>query len=100
MSHRVMVGRLVASLWALSLAAVAYPVPGALSLTCSHSRAWNWRSRMGRPSEPRDLYALYLQRGLNDRAKAFREQCRKKLTFDIDYDLKMVDESPDQYQRE
>ena len=51
-------------------------------------------------SEPRDLYALYLQRGLTDRARAFRAACRKALTYDIDYYFKMVDENPAQYQRQ
>ena len=51
-------------------------------------------------SEPRDLYALYVQRGLTTRAKAFREHCRKTFGYDIDYYFKMVDESPNTYQRD
>jgi len=50
-------------------------------------------------SEPRDLYALYLQRGLADRAKTFRQECRRTLTYDIDYYFNMVDRSPNTYQR-
>lgn len=51
-------------------------------------------------SEPRDLYALYLQRGLSDRARTFRAACRKQVTYDIDYYFDMVDKSPDLYKRE
>lgn len=51
-------------------------------------------------SEPRDLYALYLQHGLTDRAKAFRAKCKKEITYDIDYYFKMVDEAPSNYKRE
>jgi hypothetical protein len=51
-------------------------------------------------SEPRDLYALYLQRGLTDRAKAFRDHCRSTFTYDIDYFFKMAEKSPATYQRQ
>ncbi len=51
-------------------------------------------------SEPRDLYALYLQRGLTRRARAFREQCSRTFTYDINYYFRMVDRSPDTYKRE
>jgi HEAT repeat protein len=51
-------------------------------------------------SEPRDLYALYVQRGLTKRAQSFRAACKKALTYDIDYYFKMVDENPGQYQRQ
>ena len=51
-------------------------------------------------SEPRDLYALYLQRGLTDRAKVFRDQCRNTFTYDIDYFFKMAEKSPNTYQRQ
>lgn len=50
-------------------------------------------------SEPRDLYALYVQRGLTERAKKFRAACKKSLSYDIDYYFKMVDENPAQYER-
>lgn len=48
-------------------------------------------------SEPRDLYAFYLQKGLLERAKKFREQTKAAVTFDIDYYFKMVDENPNNY---
>lgn len=51
-------------------------------------------------SEPRDLYALYLQRGLTDRAGKFREECRKSFTYDIEYFFKMVDKDPRGYTRQ
>jgi HEAT repeat protein len=51
-------------------------------------------------SEPRDLYALYLQRGLTERAKKFRSTCVKNITYDIDYYFKQVDERPETYRRE
>lgn len=51
-------------------------------------------------SEPRDLYALYVQRGLSERAKAFREAAGKQVGFDLDYYFKMVDASPETYKRE
>lgn len=57
------------------------------------------RSRYYSSSEPRDLYALYVQRGLADRAKKFRAACKKGLSYDIDYFFKMVDENPGQYER-
>ncbi len=51
-------------------------------------------------SEPRDLYALYLQRGLTNRAQAFRQECRRTVTYEIDYFFNMVDRSPNTYRRE
>ena len=50
-------------------------------------------------SEPRDLYALYVNRGLTDRATAFRALCKKNITYDIDYFFKQVDERPGDYGR-
>jgi hypothetical protein len=50
-------------------------------------------------SEPRDLYALYVQKGLAARAQAFRAQCKKAITYDIDYYFKQVDEHPSHYTR-
>jgi hypothetical protein len=58
------------------------------------------KGRSWSSSEPRDLYALYLQRGLTDRAKTFRADCRKRTSYDIDYYFKMVDENPGGYRRE
>jgi hypothetical protein len=51
-------------------------------------------------SEPRDLYALYVQRGLTDRAKKFRAACKKSIPYDIDYFFNMVDQSPNTYHRD
>jgi hypothetical protein len=48
-------------------------------------------------SLPRDVYALYLARGLTARAKAFRAQCKKVITYDIDYYFDMADKNPQQY---
>lgn len=48
-------------------------------------------------SEPRDLYALYLQRSLTDRAKKFRATCKQAVSYDIDYYFNMVDADPGQY---
>jgi hypothetical protein len=51
-------------------------------------------------SEPRDLYALYKQRGMAARAKKFRATCVKNITYDIDYYFKQVDERPQTFRRE
>lgn len=51
-------------------------------------------------SEPRDLYALYLQYGLAARAKKFRAECKKALPYDMDYYFDMVDKSPATYKRQ
>jgi hypothetical protein len=51
-------------------------------------------------SEPRDIYAFYLQRGMTDRAQKFRQEARKAVTYDLDYYFKMVDENPSLYKRE
>jgi hypothetical protein len=48
-------------------------------------------------SQPRDLYALYLRRGLVSRAKQFRDTTRKSLTYDIDYFFDMADKNPATY---
>lgn len=50
-------------------------------------------------SEPRDIYALYIQRGMTDRAKIYREAAKKVVSFDLDYYFDMVDEHPDHYTR-
>lgn len=47
-------------------------------------------------SEPRDLYAFYLQRGMNDRAKRFREACK---TRNMETSFDRVDQNPGAYQR-
>ncbi|MBN2496537.1 MAG: HEAT repeat domain-containing protein [Deltaproteobacteria bacterium] len=48
-------------------------------------------------SEPQALYALYLQKGRKDRARAFRQACRKSKTFDMEYFFDLVDAHPDHY---
>jgi HEAT repeat protein len=42
-------------------------------------------------SEPRDLYALYVKSGLTDRARRFREKCKKTISFDMEYYSNAVD---------
>lgn len=48
-------------------------------------------------SEPRDIYAFYVLRGMASRAKAFREAAKKRFTYDIDYFFKEVDQHPSNY---
>ena len=48
-------------------------------------------------SEPRDLYALYLRRGLPARARRFRDAVKKAVSFDMDYYFDMADKSPSTY---
>lgn len=48
-------------------------------------------------SEPRDLYALYLSRGLLVRAQQFRDATRKSVPYDIDYYFDMTDRDPATY---
>ena len=50
-------------------------------------------------SEPRDIYAFYLQRGLTERAKRFRTAASKAASYDLDYYFKEVDANPGLYQR-
>ena len=42
-------------------------------------------------SEPRDVYAFYILRGMNERAKRFRERANRAATYDLDYYFKQVD---------
>jgi hypothetical protein len=49
-------------------------------------------------SEPRDIYAFYLQRRLPERAAKFRAKAKKALPYDIDYYFNMVDKDPSAYQ--
>jgi hypothetical protein len=51
-------------------------------------------------SEPRDIYALYIQRGMTERAKRFRQAATKAASYDLDYFFKQVDENPSLYRRE
>jgi hypothetical protein len=48
-------------------------------------------------AEPRDLYALYLARGLGVRARAFRAAAKKSVPFDMEHYFDMVDKSPATY---
>jgi hypothetical protein len=49
-------------------------------------------------SEPRDIYAFYLQRGMRERAAAYRAKVKKERTYDMDYYFNMVDKSPATYE--
>ncbi len=51
-------------------------------------------------SEPRDIYAFYLQRGMTERAKAFRQAAKQAVNYDLDYYFNQVDANPSQYMRE
>ena len=48
-------------------------------------------------SEPRDIYAFYIQRGLTGRARTFREAANKAAQYDLDYYFKQVDQNPSNY---
>lgn len=45
-------------------------------------------------SEPRDIYAFYILRGMNERAKRFRERANKAASYDLDYYFRQVDQNP------
>jgi hypothetical protein len=49
-------------------------------------------------SEPRDIYAFYLQRGMPERAAKYREKAKKAATYDLDYYFDMVDKNPSGYE--
>ena len=51
-------------------------------------------------SEPRDIYAFYLQRGMVERARRYREGARKGVSYDLDYHFKQVDENPASFRRQ
>ena len=48
-------------------------------------------------SEPRDIYAFYLQRGMTERAQKYRQAAKKAASYDLDYYFKQVDENPSLY---
>ena len=50
-------------------------------------------------SEPRDIYAFYLQRGMTERAKIYRAAATKGGRYNLDYFFNMVDQSPSTYTR-
>ncbi|NLX23926.1 MAG: hypothetical protein GXY55_19925 [Phycisphaerae bacterium] len=51
-------------------------------------------------SEPRDIYAFYVQRGMNERAQTFRQEANKAASYDLDYFFKQVDANPSAYKRQ
>ena len=50
-------------------------------------------------SEPRDLYALYVQRGMADRAARFRALTKKSVIGALDEFFNRVDQNPESFQR-
>jgi hypothetical protein len=48
-------------------------------------------------SQPRDIYAFYVQRGMTDRAKRFRLEADKAFPYDLELYFKRVDENPSLY---
>jgi len=51
-------------------------------------------------SEPRDIYAFYLQRGMTERAQAFRRKAVAAASYDLGRYLDQVDENPSLYTRQ
>jgi len=51
-------------------------------------------------SEPRDIYAFYLQNGLSERAKKFRSTATRAASYDLDYFFKQVDSQPNAFTRQ
>jgi HEAT repeats len=51
-------------------------------------------------SEPRDIYAFYLQRGMTERAKKYRAAANQAASYDLDYYFKQVDANPTLYTRQ
>jgi hypothetical protein len=51
-------------------------------------------------SEPRDIYAFYVQRGMTERAQKFRQEAKKAAPYDLDYFFKQVDANPALFTRE
>ena len=51
-------------------------------------------------SEPRDIYAFYMHRGMTERARKFRQAAKKAASYDLDYFFKQVDPNPSLYKRE
>ncbi len=49
-------------------------------------------------SEPRDIYAFYLQRKMPKRAAKYREQAKKNAGYDLDYFFNEVDKSAETFQ--
>jgi hypothetical protein len=51
-------------------------------------------------SEPRDIYALYVRSGMMSRAKRYRSNAVKAVSYDLDYFFKQVDANPSLYTRQ
>jgi hypothetical protein len=51
-------------------------------------------------SEPRDIYAFYLQRNMTERAQRYRDAAKKAASYELDYYFKQVDANPSLYQRQ
>jgi len=51
-------------------------------------------------SEPRDIYAFYVQRGMTERARKFRREANQAARYDLDRYFKQVDENPSLYKRQ
>jgi hypothetical protein len=51
-------------------------------------------------SEPRDIYAFYLQHDMTERAQKFRRAANSAASYDLDYYFKQVDPNPSLYRRE
>jgi hypothetical protein len=51
-------------------------------------------------SEPRDVYAFYIQRGMTARAAKYREAAQKVATYDLEHFFNEVDLNPSIYKRE
>ena len=51
-------------------------------------------------SEPRDLYALYVQRGMAERAAKFRALTKENVRGDLDVYFERVDRNPQNFQRQ
>ncbi len=49
-------------------------------------------------SEPRDIYAFYLQREMPQRAAKYRARAKKEVSYDLDYYFDMVDKNPAIYE--
>lgn len=66
---------------------------GKLDATLDSLEKQRWFSS----SEPRSLYALYLVRGLPERARKLRAACKRTVGFDMAYYLDMADKNPTAY---
>jgi HEAT repeats len=51
-------------------------------------------------SEPNNIYAFYVIRGMTERAKNYRGKAKKAASYDVDYYFNQVDKNPSSYIRE